>query len=667
MNLMSARNRKPLSLLLVTAFIVSLSISTFAQEGIIALEQRVAATQKGKPRAVTPKKSSAKTLKKSEAEKRATKEETVNVAETTPATSEVVTSTTPATATDTQDKPEQNPITQPLAPSPEVGTQRVGVREDLKQVLAMQEAIAMALQNNLDIEQNRQTVKISQYNLFASQGVYDITSGANINYRSQTFPVTSIFQGGNESSSLTSKALTYNFTTEKFLEKGGGFYQVDFNNNRTTTSSTASTLTTQYNPQLTFTFTQPLMRNFRIDANRRLIQLNKKQLDLSDSQFRQQVIQIINSVQRAYWDLVFALRNEKIARETVELTRTQLSNNQKQVEAGTLAPIELRSTEAALESRKGDVILAMQAITTAENTLKGLLMKNPTDEMWNAQLIPTDEPSLNAVAFNLQESQTLALKNRPELEQLKLLAQQKEIDLKYYNNQLKPQVDLVGSYGNTGVAGNPSTVVRSAGGIDPFTLDLINSLNQARGGLNLAPFPIPVAPEPTVLGDSVPDRFRGGYFRSLGNLFSQDFRTYQVGVTISFPWRNRTVEGNIGRVLAESAQLDARSRQAVQNIQIEVRNALQAVESARLQFEAQRANRIAAEAQLKGEEERFRAGLQTNFFVLQRQTDLSVAKGNEIRALTDYNKALADLQRVTGISLVSNNVQVTAIEPITRR
>ncbi len=663
MDFMSGRIRKSLSSLIVIAFIASLSIPTFAQEGVIALEQRVAVTQKSKSRTVAAKKNGAKSVKPTDSEKSTKKEEPTANLEAKPATEEVTTSTTVATTEAQNTKPEQNPITQPLALSPEIGTQRVGVREDLKQVLALQEAIAMALQNNLDIEQNRQTVKISQYNLFSSQGVYDITSGSSINYRSQTFPVTSIFQGGNESSSLTSKALTYNFTTEKFLEKGGGFYQVDFNNNRTTTSSTASTLTTQYNPQLTFTFTQPLMRNFKIDANRRLIQLNKKQLDLSDSQFRQQVIQIINNVQRAYWDLVFARENEKIARETVELTRTQLSNNQKQVEAGTLAPIELRSTEAALESRKGDVILAMQAITTAENTLKGLLMKNPQDQMWDAQIIPTDSPSLNSVAFNLQESQTLAIKNRPELEQLKLLAQQKEIDLKYYNNQLKPQVDLVGSYGNTGVAGNPSTVVRSAGGIDPFTLDLINSLNQARGSLNLSPFPIPVAPAPTVLGDSVPDRFRGGYFKALSNLFSQDFRTYQVGVTISFPWRNRTVEGNIGRVLAESAQLDARQRQTVQNIQIEVRNALQAVESARLQFEAQRANRIAAEAQLKGEEERFRAGLQTNFFVLQRQTDLSVAKGNEIRALTDYNKALADLQRVTGISLVSNNVQVTAIEP----
>jgi len=158
----------------------------------------------------------------------------------------------------------------------------------------------------------------------------------------------------------------------------------------------------------------------------------------------------------------------------------------------------------------------------------------------------------------------------------------------------------------------------------------------------------------------VPDRFSGGYFRALSNLFSQDFRTYQFGVRLSFPWRNRTAEGNLGRTLAEARQLDARQRQLVQTIQIEVRNALQSVEAARQRFEAARAGRIAAEAQYKGEVERYRAGLSTNFLVLEQENDLAIARGNEVRALTDYNKALADLQRVTGMTLVNNNLQVTA-------
>ncbi|MBI3653606.1 MAG: TolC family protein [Acidobacteria bacterium] len=628
MNLVSRKVRQSIKFVIVTGLSMmmmsaAMPLTLLAQEGVIVRDNRIAQAASAKPAAATPQKDVKPAAAKAEDKA---------------ASASASASSTPATALVKADdgrqdaKPEaQNSITQPLALSPEVGTQRVGVREDQKQTLALQEAIAMALQNNLDVESFRQGVQISQYNLFSSYGVYDLTSSASINYRSQTFPVSSIFQGGDtKTASLTQRVLTYNFTTTKQVERTGGFYEVDFNNGRTNTSSTAATLTTQYTPTLTFNFTQPLMRNFKIDANRRAIQINKRNLDLSDSQFRQRVIEIISAVQRAYWDLVFAIQNERIARDTVELTRTQLSNNQKQVEAGTLAPIELRSTEAALEARKGDVILALQAITTAENTLKGLLSKDPNDKMWYSQLVPTDDPTLTPPAYSLEDSVALALKNRPELEQMRLQVQQKEIDLAYFNNLSKPQVDLIGIYTNTGLAGTPSTVVSTGGNIPASAL--------------------------------VPERFKGGYFKALRNLFSQDFKTYQFGVSISFPWRNRTAEGNIGRVLAETRQLDTRQRQLVQNIQIDVRNALQAVVAAKQRFEAQQANRIAADAQYKGELEKFRAGLSTNFFVLQRQTDLSVARGNEIRALTDYNKALADLQRVTGLTLVSNNVQVVSPE-----
>ncbi|MFY9609228.1 MAG: TolC family protein [Blastocatellia bacterium] len=552
----------------------------------------------------------------------------------------------------------QNPITQPLALSPEVGKQRVGVNPGEVAPLSLQDAITFALQNNLDIEQFRQGVRISQFSLNSLRGVYDIVSSADINYRSQTIPVANLFGGGGSTASLTSRSTTWNLITNQVMEKGGGFWQVEFDNSRINTSSTASTLTTQYSPALILTFTQPVLRNFRIDQNRRLIQIAKKSLDLSDSQFRQRVIEIINQVQLAYWDLVFAIRNEQISRESVELTRTQLENNQKMVEAGTLPPIDLRSTEAALESRKGDVIVALQGVTTAENVLKALLMKDPTDKLWNAEIQPSDEPQFGTQSFNLDEATRLALKNRPELDQIRLQTEQKNVDINYYQNQLKPQVDLFGLYTNNGLAGTPSTS-GSPGGFDTFTQSLINNLNLSLTNQGLPPFN-PTPPPPTNIGDSVPSRFNGGYLQALKNLFGQDFKTYQFGVRLSFPWRNRTAEGNLGRSLAESRQLDARQRQLVQTVQIDVRNALQAVEAARLRFEAAQAGRTAAAAQLKGEQEKFRAGLSTTFFVLQRQTDLSVAQGTEVRALTDYNKALADLQRVTGMTLISNNLQVSS-------
>jgi HAE1 family hydrophobic/amphiphilic exporter-1 len=330
------------------------------------------------------------------------------------------------------------------------------------------------------------------------------------------------------------------------------------------------------------------------------------------------------------------------------------------VEAGTLPPIDLRSTEAALESRKGDVIVALQGITTAENVLKALLIKDPTDKLWNVEIQPSDEPQLTTQSFNLDDATRLALKNRPELDQIRLQAEQKNVDIDFYKNQLKPQVDLYGLYTNNGLAGTPSTFGNS-GGFDTLTQGLIDNLNLSLTNQGLLPFN-PVPPAASNVGDSVPSRFKGGYFQALKNLFGQDFKTYQFGLRLSFPWKNRTAEGNLGRSLAESRQLDARQRQLVQTVQFDVRNALQAVVATRQRFEAAQAARIAADAQYKGELEKFRAGLSTNFFVLQRQTDLAVAEGTEVRALTDYNKALADLQRVTGMTLVSNNLQVSSAD-----
>jgi outer membrane protein len=563
------------------------------------------------------------------------------------------------TSTQEQTTPAQNSITKPLTLSPDVPPDRVGVKTGEAQSLTMQDAITLALQNNLDIEQFRQGVRIADRNLYSLKGIYDILSTSDVNYRSTTQPIVSIFGGGGATSSLNQKTLTYNFTTSQFIQQSGGYWEADFNNSRTVTSSTASLLTTQYNPTLTLQFTQPLMRNFGIDQNRHLIQIAQKTLDLSDSQFRQRVIEIINSVQRGYWDLVFAIRNEKIARDSVDLAKQQLDNNRKMVDAGTLAPIELRSTEAQLETAKGNVIVALQGITTAENALKVLLLKDPGDKLWYSAIGPTDEPQFNQLTFDLDEATRLALKNRPELEQMRLQTEQKNIDIKYYTNQTKPQIDFVGNYGDIGLAGTPSTIVSGSSGFDSTTQGVLDNLNLALNKLNLTTFN-PTPPTARPLGASVLSRFNGGYFQALRNLFTQDFKSYQFGVHFSFPWRNRTAEGNLGRTLAESRQLDARSRQLVESVGVDVRNALQAVVASRQRFEAANAAELASLAQYNGEQERYRAGLSTNFVVLQRLTDLSVARGNTVRALTDYNKALADMQRVTGMTLVSNNVQVSS-------
>ena len=579
---------------LVAVLCGSLPLAAFAQEGVVARQPQAAKTDSTKSQQADAK----------------------------PAGEVVVQQQQPP-----QQQEPQNLITQPLAMSPEVPPDRVGVRAGQQDLMTLRDAIARALQNNLDIEIARQDVQMAQQTLFGSRGPYDFIPAAAINYSSRTVPVTNVIQGAEGGSeTIISRSMVYNFSLDHMIERTGARWSVDFNNSRlSTVASGFDNLNPSYNPAISISIAQPLMRNFKIDAPRQTILLAKRSLDLSDSLFRQQVINIISSVQRAYWDLVFARRNEVVARNSVELTRTQLSNNQKMVEAGTLAPIELRSTEAALEARKETVILALQSITTAENALKALLIKETADKLWDSEIVPTDEPQFGSTTFSLEEATAIALKNRPELDQLRLQAEQNQISQRYYNNQLKPQVDLVGFFTSSGTAGTISEV----------------------------------ATDPTIPGTRiVPERLVGGYFQALRNLGSFDFRTYQFGVAISFPWRNRTIEGALGRTLAESRQLDARQRQQVQQIQIDVRNALQAVVATRQRYEAARASRIAADAQLKGEEEKYRAGLSPNFLVLQRQNEFATAQASEVRALTDYNKALADLQRVTGMTLIGNNIEV---------
>ena len=560
----------------------------------------------------------------------------------------------------------QTPATELTAPAPliqfkDVPTTRVGVDPGNVHQLTLHDAILMSVRRNLDIESTRFNTETAKYDLFAARGAYDPIISGEVSFLSATDPVTSTFGGGGTDASRNDKQLVFNGAFDRLLESGGSI-RADFNNNRTSTDATNSLLNPVYRPSLGVVVTQPIMRNFSFDATRRNIELAKKNLDLSDEQFRQKVIETIALVQRTYWDLVYAIRNEQIQREAVELARVQLENNLRQVEAGTLAPIELRSTESNLEARKEAVISALQQISLAENTLKNLLIGDPGDPMWTARIVPTDPADLVPVAVELDGATKAALLNRPELTQMNLRTQLKQIDERFYKNQLKPQVDLFGSYQITGTAGGTQTIINdvTTRTLDPLTAALIDSLNQVRVlDEGRRPFdPTRFLDNDTSTGPLVPERFVGGYFRSLGTLFSNDFRTYQVGVRFSFPLRNQVAEANYGRVQAELRQLDVEQRRLVQSIQVEVRNALQAVDAARQRFEAARASRIAAEAQLRGEEERFRAGLSTNFFVLDRQNQLSEARGREAQALTDYNKAIVELQRVTGTTMAANNVTV---------
>jgi outer membrane protein TolC len=520
---------------------------------------------------------------------------------------------------------------------------RVGVNPSKRVMLTLKDAMSMALENNRDIEVERLNVQMNEFDVRAAQGFYDPSLATTLYYDRSQIPATSIFASGKTDSVIGDATFT-----QRMPWQGSSFTGV-FNNNRATTDNPFVTLNPQYTTNLKFTFTQPILRNRSIDLGRRQIKIARKRLDISDSQFRQRAIEIIAQVQRAYWDLVFARRDQEIKRESVELAETQLEHNERLVDAGTLAKSDIISARVELERRKDEAEAAVESIQRAENGLKALMAQAGDGEIWQSELVPVEQPQIEiSASLPLEDALRLAAQNRPEMEQYRLRGELNKIDADYQRNQTKPQVDFFVTYGTVGLAGPLRADANPIIASNEILYGRINQLSEIAG---LQPLPLDNT-------GMTPGNLIGGYGQSLSNMFRNDFRSWRFGLNINLPLRNRTAEANFGRALAEGKQIETQRQKAVQLIEVEVRNALQAVETARKRVDAAKNSRANAELQYQSEQRKFDAGQSTNFFVLDRQNALSSARGRELRALTDYTKAVAELQRALSTTLSSNNVEV---------
>jgi outer membrane protein len=531
-------------------------------------------------------------------------------------------------------------------PLPELG--RVGVDMDRQRPLSIREALAMALENNKDIEVARQNVKIAEFDLRGARGAYDPRLSTSSYYERIKNPISSFLSGGSNGTT-TSSDYTGTARLEGQSPRFGGNYRLDFSSIRQTTNNQFVPLSPQYPTGLTLNYTQPLLRGLRFDNNRRQIEIAKKNLSLTDAQFRQRAIETITSVQRAYWDLVFALRNLQVQKDAVRDARLQLEHNKRLVTEGALAPIDVVAAEAQVAGFEQSLFSSLEEVSRSENNLKNLIAVNRQAELWELSVIPTDSVDLAPPEISLPDALKAALDNRPELQQSNVIREINQIDQKYFREQTKPAIDLVGSYGMVGLAGSQS---RSG---NPFVSasseELRNRVDQL---LERAQLPLLTPQPPQALSPFL----LGGYDQSLQNLLSNRFNNFRVGVQISLPLRNRTAEAQLGRSLVEGQRIATQREQLEQSIQVDVRNALQAVRSAEARLRAGVSARQAAQQQYQSEQRKLDAGQSTVFLVLERQTALATARGNELRAQTDLNKAIAELQRATGNSLTTNNIVV---------
>ena len=531
-------------------------------------------------------------------------------------------------------------------PLPEL--KRVGVDMGQQHPLSLRDALSMALDNNKDIEVARENVKIAEFDLLGARGAYDPRFNTTAFYERIESPISNFLSGG-QNGSITQSDFSGSARLDGLAPKYGGNYHFDFSSVRLTTNNSFAALNPQYPSSFTFTYTQPLARGLRFDNARRQIEIGKKNLSLTDSQFRQRAIETITNVQRAYWDLVFALRSLQVQRDAVGVAQTQLAHNKRLVNEGQLAPIDLVASEAQISTYEQGVFTALEDVTRFENTLKNLIAKDHAAAMWSDSIVPTDSVDLTVPEVSLPDALKTALDNRPELLQATVLSQINQIDQRYYKDQTKPEIDLVGNYGLTGLAGSIAAI-----GVNPLTVssqqirDRVDQLS-AIAGLT----PLPITPPTTFSKDLI-----GSYGQSIENLLANRYNNFRVGVQINLPLRNRTAEAQLGRSLVEGQRIATQREQLEQNIQVEVRNALQSVRSAETRLRSAVATREYNEQQFSSEQRKLDAGQSTVFLVLERQNALTTAKGQELKAQTDLNKSIADLQKATGNSLNVNSIVV---------
>lgn len=537
------------------------------------------------------------------------------------------------------------------------GLIRVGVEPGQTAPFTLNEAIRRALENNNDIEVARNDVRLSEQSLRAFEGFYDPFIG-----------VSPTFTRSSTNGQTSRNDFTVNTDFSKNVKVGGGNFRVFYNNQRTENRFQQAQVTSGSNfsgtgssalfsTSLGVAFTQPLWRDRAIDNNRRNIKIQRKRLEQSDADFRQRTIDVIAQVQRAYWDLVFALRDQQNRVANLNLTKENLRRVEAQISAGAAAPLARAEVATELANRESDLLLAAQSVTTAENTLKQLILRDPNSPEWSTQMVPTDEPNFDQTPVKLDDALAEAKQNRPELRRLNLQREINDIDVKYFKNQTKPIVDLTGQIYLNGIAQNAGqtnavTVPQYSGNEDALRIALNNLLRTNQ---------LQEIPQGTVTIPATPGYLVGGFGQTNLNLFRSDAPTYQVGVTIQIPVGNRTAKANLASAQIQQTRLDAQTRDTEQLVIAEVRNSVQAVETARQRVLTARIARENAQIQLQGEQKLYEVGRSTTFLLFQRENALANARNAEIRAETDFNKALADLQRATSTTLRTNNIIIESV------
>jgi HAE1 family hydrophobic/amphiphilic exporter-1 len=523
---------------------------------------------------------------------------------------------------------------------------RIGVL--LEQEITLDQALEMALASNKDIEASRIDQQEADYSLTGAEGVFDPVAVGNAYWLKQVAPVASTLSGS-ATGALLSRTWQFDPGFSGSLPLFGGAYRTDFLNQRAFTDNTFITLNPQFPTSLNFQYTQPLWRGLRYDANRHSIDVAKRNRSLTDEQFRQRVMVVVEQTEQAYWELAYAYNNLQVQLQAVEIAQQQDESNRRQEEQGLLAPIDVVAAQTQLANFELATYSAQSALTRAENNLKTLILPGRDAELWSSSLVPSTAMNTRVPVVPLASAIEDALQNRPETAEIRISGEINQKDTRYYRDQTKPEIDVIGSYTRAGLSG-----VQATPGPNPLTgafgplVDRINLLSASAGlqPINLG----------SLGGSSTPGLLLGGYSQSLSNLWAGNFPTTEVQLRISLPIRNRTAEANVSRSLAEGRRIQNQREQIAQMIEADVRNTMQAVQSAQMALQSARVARQSAEEQYESEQRQFGAGTSTLFLVQQRQSTMISARSQERRAEADLAEAIAQFQFATASNLMDHDI-----------
>jgi len=539
--------------------------------------------------------------------------------------------------------------------------------------LSLSDAIALALENNLDVEIERYEFSLAEADLLrakaggAIQGIptnvlpgiptgagsllgntgtgiaaggavgplgpglsFDPFISGNINFGHTTTPQSNTVTTGTNALITTNK--TGNFgLTEAFAS--GGYVALNYNNISQEQNSFRSTVNPFTNSSLDLIVTQPLLQGFGLALNNRNIRVARNNVRAADYVFRQQLINSVANVVQLYWSLVAANSTVNVNRQAVAVAQKLYDDNKKQVDIGTLAPIEVVRAEAQLATAQQALVAAQSLVLQLEAVLKSALSRNglATPEILGAHVIPTDPiriPETEAIQ-PVQDLVARALDNRPDIAQSRIQLENADTILAGTRNALLPTLSAIGDFRSNALVGSQNRVL----GPPSVTTGLIQN---------------PPIADPY---------FVGGYGTILAQLFGRNFPTYSVGLNLTIPLRNRAAQANMATASVILRQNQLLLQRQINQIRVDVQNAITAVNQARTQYEAAVKGRVLQEQTLDADQKKLALGATTVYQVIQDQRDLTTAAAAEVTAQATYAGARVQLDVATGSTLASNNVE----------